>query len=104
PPARWHGYRLAASAEACTEVGGDLYDFIPVSDTTMCLVIADVSGKGISSALVMCSLQATLRALVVGVRSFERILERLNTTVRDFAAGRAPADDLTLVVVSRDSD
>ncbi|MBI3934530.1 MAG: PP2C family protein-serine/threonine phosphatase [Acidobacteria bacterium] len=87
PPERWHNYRLAASAEACYEVGGDLYDFMPISDTAMWAVIADVSGKGISSALVMSTLQATLHALLVGVHSFERILERLNSMVREFTGG-----------------
>lgn len=87
PPERWHNYRLAANAEACYEVGGDFYDFLPISDTAMWVVIADVSGKGISSALVMSTLQATLRALLVGVHSFERILERLNTMVQEFTGG-----------------
>ena len=87
PPERWHNYRLAARAEACYEVGGDFYDFMPISDTAMWVVIADVSGKGISSALVMSTLQATLRALLVGVHSFERILERLNSMVREFTGG-----------------
>jgi len=87
PPERWHNYRLAAKAETCYEVGGDFYDFMPISDTAMWVVIADVSGKGISSALVMSTLQATLRALLVGVHSFERILERLNGMVMEFTGG-----------------
>jgi sigma-B regulation protein RsbU (phosphoserine phosphatase) len=87
PPQRWHNYRLAAKAEACYEVGGDFYDFMPISGSAMWVVIADVSGKGISSALVMSTLQATLRALLVGVHSFERILERLNSMVQEFTGG-----------------
>jgi phosphoserine phosphatase RsbU/P len=87
PPERWHNYRLAAKAETCYEVGGDFYDFMPISETGMWVVIADVSGKGISSALVMSTLQATLRALLVGMHSFERILERLNGMVQEFTGG-----------------
>lgn len=87
PPERWHGYRMAAKAEPCYEVGGDLYDFFHISETAMWVVIADVSGKGISSALVMSTIQATLRALLVGVHSFERLLERLNGMVREFTGG-----------------
>jgi sigma-B regulation protein RsbU (phosphoserine phosphatase) len=87
PPERWKRYRMAARADTCYEVGGDFYDFMPVSDSTMWVVIADVSGKGIASALVMSTLQATLRALLVGVHSFERLLERLNVTIRDFTGG-----------------
>src|SRR3984893_5338776 len=35
----------------------------------------------------MSTLQAPLRALLAGIHSFERILERLNTTVREFTGG-----------------
>ena len=87
PPQRWHRYRLAAKADTCYEVGGDFYDFLPISNSTLWTVIADVSGKGISSALVMSTLQATLRALLVGVHSFERLLEQMNEVVRDFTGG-----------------
>jgi sigma-B regulation protein RsbU (phosphoserine phosphatase) len=51
------------------------------------VVIADVSGKGISSALVMSTLQATLHALLVGVHSFEKMLEKLNGMVQEFTGG-----------------
>jgi phosphoserine phosphatase RsbU/P len=87
PPERWNRYRMAARANTCYAVGGDFYDFLHVSDSTLWAVIADVSGKGISSALVMSTLQATLRALLVGMHSFERLLERLNGMVREFTGG-----------------
>ena len=87
PPAHWHRYRLAAKADTCYEVGGDFYDFLPISNTVLWTVIADVSGKGISAALVMSTLQASLRALIVGVHSFERLLEQMNGMVRDFTGG-----------------
>ena len=88
PPERWHRYRIAAAAEPCFEVGGDFYDFLAISPTTMGVVIADVSGKGISSALVMSTMQATLRALMVGVHSFERLLEKMNDVMREYTGGR----------------
>ncbi len=88
PPERWHRYRMAAVADSCFEVGGDFYDFLTVSNNTLSVVIADVSGKGISSALVMSTMQATLRALLVGVHSFERLLERMNEVIRDYTGGR----------------
>ena len=88
PPERWHRYRIAAMAETCFEVGGDFYDFLTVSPTTMAAVIADVSGKGVSSALVMSTMQATLRAMLVGVHSFERLLSRMNEVIHDYTNGR----------------
>jgi len=87
PPEKWQQYHMAARSDTCYEVGGDFYDFLHVSDTTLWVVIADVSGKGISSALVMSTLQATLRALLVGVHSFERLLERLNGMIREVTGG-----------------
>jgi len=42
-------------------VGGDYYDFIRTGDTGVALVLGDISGKGISAALLMAALQATLR-------------------------------------------
>ena len=87
-PERWHRYRMAATAETCFEVGGDFYDFLTVSPNTLAVVIADVSGKGISSALVMSTMQATMRAMLAGVHSFERLLERMNEVIRDYTGGR----------------
>lgn len=83
----WHCFRISAKAEPCSAVGGDFYDFMPISDTAMWAVIADVSGKGISAAMVMSNLQATMRGLLVGVHSFERLLWQLNNTIRELTGG-----------------
>lgn len=45
------------------EVGGDYYDFIPLGDDEYVICIADVSGKGISAAMLMANFQATIRTL-----------------------------------------
>lgn len=45
------------------EVGGDYYDFIPIGEDEYIICIADVSGKGISAAMLMANFQATLRTL-----------------------------------------
>lgn len=45
------------------EVGGDYYDFFYLNDNEIGFCIADVSGKGISAALLMSNFQASLRAL-----------------------------------------
>src|SRR5207244_8077577 len=59
------GFEISVINEPCFEVGGDYYDFLKLGPQTLLLVIADVEGKGVSSALVMSTLQATLRALVL---------------------------------------
>ncbi len=44
------------------EVGGDYFDFLDLGQTTLGLVIGDVSGKGIAAALLMANLQANIRS------------------------------------------
>jgi sigma-B regulation protein RsbU (phosphoserine phosphatase) len=59
-------------------VGGDYYDFLPLQDEHIGLVIADVSGKGIPAALLMAGLQASVRSLALpGVPPCE-VNRRLN--------------------------
>lgn len=63
-------------------VGGDYYDFIPLGDEEYIICIADVSGKGISAALLMANFQATIRTLFKYQR-FEMafLIEELNKKV-----------------------
>jgi serine phosphatase RsbU (regulator of sigma subunit) len=75
------GYELAVLNEPCFEVGGDYYDFLNLGPQTLLLVIADVEGKGVSSALVMSNLQATLRALVGHLHSLEVLALSLNEMI-----------------------
>ena len=53
---------VAARYESKHLVGGDYYDFIALNENECFLCIADVSGKGISAALLMSHFQAKLRA------------------------------------------
>ena len=46
-------FLLSASMTPAKEVGGDFYDFFMINDDHLCLVIADVSGKGVPAALFM---------------------------------------------------
>ena len=43
-------------------VGGDYYDFIELDEEKLGIAVADVAGKGISAALLMCTVQASLRS------------------------------------------
>jgi sigma-B regulation protein RsbU (phosphoserine phosphatase) len=56
------GVEIEAICKAARTVSGDYYDFIQLSPTRIAIVIADISGKGISAALLMASLQAALRS------------------------------------------
>ncbi|MCI0354600.1 MAG: SpoIIE family protein phosphatase [Acidobacteria bacterium] len=75
------GFDLAVSNEPCFECGGDYYDFLNLGPQTMLLVVADVEGKGVSSALVMSNLQASLRALVNHLHSLEVLTLSLNEMI-----------------------
>jgi serine phosphatase RsbU (regulator of sigma subunit) len=56
------GLDIAATYIPCFDVGGDLYDFLQVSDTRVVVMIADVIGKGIPAALMMSCFRGTVRA------------------------------------------
>jgi serine phosphatase RsbU (regulator of sigma subunit) len=57
------GFDIACRCEPADLIGGDYYDFIPLGDGSVGLVIADVSGHGTAAALLMVEVRATLRAL-----------------------------------------
>jgi len=69
------------------EVGGDYYDCIKLSETTTGFCIADVSGKGISAAILMSNFQASLRALFTQDIKLESLIHKLNNIVVVNAAG-----------------
>src|ERR1019366_4908735 len=75
------GFDIAVLNEPCFEVGGDYYDFLTLGPSTLLVVVADVEGKGISSAMVMSNLQATLRALVLHLHSLNDIAESVNRMI-----------------------
>jgi serine phosphatase RsbU (regulator of sigma subunit) len=75
------GFDFALINEPCFAVGGDYYDFLDLDAHTMLVVIADVEGKGVSSALVMSNLQATLRVLVHHLHGLTQIAESLNQMI-----------------------
>ncbi len=68
------GLRHRRENEPCFEVGGDYYDFLPLGPESLLVVIADVEGKGISSAMVMSNLQATFARSVLHPHSLNRPL------------------------------
>jgi sigma-B regulation protein RsbU (phosphoserine phosphatase) len=75
------GFDIALMNEPCYEVGGDYYDFLPLDSDTLLVVIADVEGKGMSSAMIMSNVQATLRALVLNLRSLNHLAVSLNRMI-----------------------
>lgn len=74
------GLELAAICRPARTVSGDYYDFISLSPSRLAIALADISGKGISAALLMASLQAALRsqAEIAGHSSPAELVGRLN--------------------------
>jgi len=70
------------------KVGGDYYDFIPLENEKYMLCIGDVSGKGISAAMLMSNFQATLRT-IFKYEHFELdfLVQELNKTVINTSGG-----------------
>lgn len=57
------GYELSVRLEPSTEVGGDLYDLIPLHDGRVAIVLGDVVGHGVGAAMLMANTLAGVRAL-----------------------------------------
>ncbi len=59
------GVEVEAICRPARIVSGDYYDFLPLGPGRLGMALADISGKGISAALIMASLQAALRSLAL---------------------------------------
>jgi sigma-B regulation protein RsbU (phosphoserine phosphatase) len=72
------GMNLAAFNRPAQIVGGDYFDFVDFKDGKHGLVMADVSGHGVSAGMFMSSLQTAFHTLVPEVDSPLDVLERIN--------------------------
>lgn len=72
------GFELAAYAEPARNVGGDYYDILRHQDGSLLIVIADVSGKGISAALYAAKVQTALQLFFEQTQDLSDLLSRLD--------------------------
>lgn len=77
------GIEFATLFEPSAAIGGDYFDVLRLSDTQLAVVIADVSGHGLSTGLRMAMLKAALLILIEETRDPEEILRRLDSVVRN---------------------
>lgn len=68
-------------------IGGDYYDFLQIAENEFLVCIADVSGKGVSAALLMSNFQASLRALASFQPDLTELVKMLNKYVKANANG-----------------
>ena len=69
------------------EIGGDYYDFVRINEHEVAICIADVSGKGVSAALLMSNFQANMRILLPRTNSLAELIRELNYIVNETAKG-----------------
>ena len=74
-------FELYASMEPAKEIGGDFYDFFLIDDDHLCLVIADVSGKGVPAALFMMASKIILADNAIMEKSPSEILYDSNNAI-----------------------
>ncbi len=82
-PPHLEGFDLAGMTESHDEVGGDYYDFIPVSETRLGLAIADSSGKGIPAALLMAGFRMSLLAEIRNEFAIRAIMRKVNVLLHE---------------------
>lgn len=81
------GLTVAGACRPAQGVGGDYYDIIELEDGRLGLAIGDVSGKGISAALLMASLRACLRTMMLlGRMDLDRLMRKMNRLVYESSA------------------
>ena len=86
---------IAGVSIPAREVGGDFFNYFPLADGRIAVLVGDVSGKGVGAALLMANIQATLRARL----QLESDLASLADSVdRDIAANTPPEVYITLFV------
>ncbi len=85
PAAGW--FRACGSSVASHQVGGDYYDVIPAGPHAWTMVVADVSGKGVSSALLASLLQGAFLAVSHSDAALHKRLERINVFLNERTAG-----------------
>jgi len=72
------GYQFESFYEAAQEVGGDFFDFIPVSEDHIGIIMGDVSGKGVPAALFMARMMSDFRFVSLTESEPKNILAKVN--------------------------
>jgi len=82
------GFDVAGESRQADVVGGDYFDYIPLSGNNWGIVVADVSGHEIGASLLMAQTRAYLRSLVLGSEDLSEISTKLNDLLLQDVADR----------------
>lgn len=82
------GYDVAGWNQSADETGGDCYDFIPVADGKLAVLMADATGHGIGAALIIAQARSLVRAMLTITDDLARIGPAVNSLLcQDLASG-----------------
>ncbi len=76
-------FELCASMDAAREVGGDFYDYFMLNDQELWFCVADVSGKGVPSALFMAMTKILLKSQSRDDRTSSKVMTRVNSILAE---------------------
>jgi sigma-B regulation protein RsbU (phosphoserine phosphatase) len=100
------GLSLFGGCEPARVVSGDYYDFVVEDESHLCIVVGDISGKGISAALMMANLQAAMRSQLTSIKHGSQaeleegmagVMRQLNRQIYE----NSPAEKYATVFVGR---
>lgn len=95
------GFEFKQAYKAALDVGGDFYDFIQLGETEWGIVVGDVSGKGVSAALLMAKLMSEVRVSAQVSSDPATVLGNLNARL---AAGGTEDIFVTLLFMKLETD
>ena len=72
------GFDISGLLESSMSISGDFYDFVPLEDNRLGIVVADVRGKGVPAALLMVMIRTSLRLVCREDMSPNSVLKRVN--------------------------
>src|SRR6202163_3906954 len=81
------GLEIAGMMQPARGVSGDYYDYIPIDDHTIQIVIADVAGKGVPAALLMSATAAAVQLEARAQRDMLEVVDRLNSGIHSVSDG-----------------
>jgi phosphoserine phosphatase RsbU/P len=79
--------RWCAGMVPAYEIGGDFYDFLPLSDHAVLVIVGDVSGKGIPAALMQSALKTLFRVHAAGTTDLAALAGRISAGMYDETGG-----------------
>jgi phosphoserine phosphatase len=83
------GYEIAGWNRSADETGGDCYDFIPLDDGRLAVMLADATGHGIGAALIIAQCRSLVRAMLSVTQDLNAVADRVNRLLeQDLATER----------------